>query len=120
MTSITDEFAAKACAELLRRKYTVEREGNVLNIGLGEFKGIMRVGILEFDLDTPLQTFCDAVAENFESYLDKMHEEQVKIIDEVSGHFDEEVRPVTFPTFVRNAFVEVRSERLKKASRGEN
>jgi hypothetical protein len=120
MTSNIEEFAAKACAELLRRKYTVERDSNVLNIGLGEFKNIMRAEVVQLDVDTPLQEFCDNVVKNFDAYLDRMHEDQVKIIDESAGHFDKEVRPITFPTFVRNAFVASRSERLSQANQGKS
>lgn len=115
--SNTEIMAAKAHAELLRRKYTVSREESTLSVGLGEFHNIVQVDVEKDDLDTPLSEFCDEVEKSFNDYLDALHEQQTRIIDEVAGEFDEVVRPVTFPTFLRNAFVEARSERLKRAAK---
>lgn len=106
------ELAGHAEAELLRRKYRVKRDGAELQVGLGEWLDLVRATVIESDLGKSTMEFCDEVDEAFNAYLDDL------TAKELAAHKEGDEKLRTTAAVIRQAFVESRSERLRKEAKG--
>ena len=127
MSQATDVYAAKVAAELLRRKYSIKRDGTKLLVGLGVYF-LIEVEVVEEDLQIDVLEFAGLMEVAFKKHLDHLHEEDLKRIAEVTAPpqsapegavivEDIEVTPKTIRDHVTREFLLVRSERLKRASK---
>ena len=128
-TDLLAGFAARVCAELLRRKFSVKRTGPKLRVGLGKYD-MVDCEVEEADLSIDIEEYADMIQEAFGAYLDKIHEEELeqiaalakdapiplpvlpggkkaKIVAEI------DIPPRTTRDFVQHQFVLSRSTRLK-------
>jgi len=129
MSQDIDVFAAEVGAEMLRRKYSIKRDGPKLIVGLGEYF-MIEVVVEEEDPGIGVADFSDLLETAFKTHLDKLHEEDIERIAQMAEATpnpsaplgativeDIEVKPKTIRDHVRREFIRVRSERLKRASK---
>lgn len=128
MSQDTEIFAAKVGAEMLRRKYSINRDGTKLVVGLGEYF-LIEVEIEEEDVSIDEVEFADLLTAAFKKHLDRLHQEDLDRFDGAPEPEkrtslpegariveDIDVKPKTIRDHVQREFVRVRSERLKRHS----
>jgi len=126
-----DVYAARARAELLRRKFSVKqvKEGE-FDLGLGNYY-LIRVGIVEEDLEIKVDEFVDLLETSLKKYLDDLHEKEQEL-SEITMQLpprpeppsqrgqparveeDVDIKPRTIRDQIYREFLHARAEKLKE------